>query len=70
MFMYYTAVMKVGPRVRAQLSLSYCDKFSQDCWRNMKDIGPIFGESVFWSKSGSLIIRNSPPHYLFWVLSH
>jgi hypothetical protein len=67
--MYYTAVMKFSEnRVRAQLSLSYCDKFSNNCWRNLTEIGPILGESVFWSKSGSLLLReNSTIQYLFWV---
>jgi len=65
--MFYTAVMKTQDgRARAQLALSICDNINNiiHCWR---DFGPIFGETVFWSKSGALLKnRNSLPHYLFW----
>jgi predicted GH43/DUF377 family glycosyl hydrolase len=69
LLMFYTAVNTINApqgSERAMLALASCVVSTDPQCRNWTLHGPVFPESLWWSKSGALLVRPAPPHYLFW----
>jgi predicted GH43/DUF377 family glycosyl hydrolase len=66
LIMMYSAVNLVPNAARSKLSLASCNTVIDPQCRSWELHGAIF-PSIFWSKSGALLIRpEGAPHFLFW----
>jgi len=64
-YMLYSAVEDNGTAVISRLALATANESDVDQESGWVRHGPVFPQ-IGWSKSGAMLIRDAPPHYLFF----